>query len=260
MKRFFWLLLAALILASPLPAWAEGKTGVLVMHGKQGMPDRGVLTLANKLQAAGFLVLSLEMPWSKKRDFDKSYTEGLAEIEEDIARLQAMGADKIALAGHSLGANAALAYASQRKGADALVLLAPGHNPNLPGIQKRTAQSVDKAKAMVAEGKGDSLARFDDVNQGQKIEVNTKAAIYLSYMDPEGLGSMPLTASKIPAPLPALYVVGDKDPLSSQGRTYIFDKLPAHPASRYLEVEADHVSTPDKAADAVIDWLKNIAK
>lgn len=248
-------------LSLPASAWAaDGKVGVLVMHGKHGTPERGVAGLDDKLRSAGFLVLNLEMPWSKKRDFDKSYSEALSEMEEDVSRLKAMGADRIVLAGHSLGANAALAFASQKKGADMLVLLAPGHSPNAPGIQKRTAQSVAKAKEMLADGRGDETAHFDDVNQGQVISVNTRASVYLSYMDPDGMGSMPLSASKIPTPLPVFYVVGNKDPLFSQGRAYIFDKLPQHPQSRYLEIEADHFSTPDKAADAVVEWLKGMGQ
>jgi hypothetical protein len=61
----------------------------------------------------------------------------------------------------------------------------------------------------------------------------------------------PLLAPRIPV----LVVIGNEDPLFPAVRGYLFDKLPAQPNSRLLEVRANHVKTPAVAADAIAGWI-----
>jgi pimeloyl-ACP methyl ester carboxylesterase len=181
----------------------------------------------------------------------------LREIDTAIAKLRSRGATKIILAGQSLGANAALAYAARKpEGLAGLIMLAPGHTPErmrLAEIQSAKAE----AQQMIAAGRGLQRATFPDVNVGQRYQVSGTYAGWYSYFDPDGVANMPANAAHLRA-MPFLYVVGRSDPLYSVGRDYIFEQAKPHPKSRYIEVDAGHFDTPDKARAAVLDWLKTL--
>jgi len=81
---------------------------------------------------------------------------------------------------------------------------------------------------------------------------------YLSYFDPESDAEMGVTAPRIPVGTPVLTVVGDEDYMFTRARAYFADKLPANPKSQYLEVKANHLSTPAVASDAVLAWIKAV--
>src|SRR5262245_59118736 len=57
------------------------------------------------------------------------------------------------VAGHSFGANAAIVYAGSGREVDGMIAIAPGHVPDVSGFRNTVASSVDRAKAMIAEGK-----------------------------------------------------------------------------------------------------------
>jgi dienelactone hydrolase len=180
-------------------AYAQPKeTGVVVMHGKWGGIDKYITPIAGALGGAGYRVANIEMPWSKARMYDVDYGAAMKEIDAAVAKLKADGAKRIVVLGHSLGANAALGYAATRDGLSGVIGLAPGHSPER--FQK-LASSVAKAKAIVAEGKGDSTANFEDINGGQTRNVSVRARIYVSYFDPAGPAVMPNNAARLKAPL-----------------------------------------------------------
>ena len=56
------------------------------------------------------------MPWSARRIYDATYDQAMDEIDASVEKLKKAGAKKIAVIGHSLGANAAIGYAARRKG------------------------------------------------------------------------------------------------------------------------------------------------
>lgn len=232
---------------------APGGAGVVVVHGKGGSPRRHVVVLAQALERAGFLVEVPELPWSRQRAFDCSFLCGLDEIDAAVARLARRGATAAALAGHSLGANAAMGYAARHPGVKAVAALAPGHTPEL--LAGLLADSLARARAMVAQGRGEERAEFSGTFQGQAIPLTMRAADHLSYDDPAGPAVMPHSTAAWPAPLPFLWVVGDADPMAARGPQYAFAKAPAHPSSRYVTVAADHFTTPEVAADLAVDWL-----
>jgi pimeloyl-ACP methyl ester carboxylesterase len=240
------------------PGRAEDKVGVVLMHGKWGSPNKFVDSLAGSLRRADFLVESPEMPWSKSRDYDRSYEEAMTEIDKAFDKLRAKGATVLVVAGHSLGANAALGYAATRPGLAGVVALAPGHTPERSVFRDKLGDSVDKARTMVAEGKGDSTASFGDLNLGKPASFNMKARIYLSYFDPDGPAVMPRNAAAIQGGIPLFVAMGREDPLFSAGRGYLFDKAPANPKSLYLEVSGGHLDTPTQAADALVAWIKGL--
>ncbi|MGQ0711951.1 MAG: alpha/beta fold hydrolase [Rhodoferax sp.] len=258
------LLLAALAagLAPGAQAAASGPWGVVLLHGKNpGSAQAPSLdALHTLLQSRAALVRRPDMPWSRTRYIDKDFGEALQEIHEHARALRAQGARKLVLVGHSMGCPAALAYAAHYQDADALALLAPGHalRPILAAPQfAALRESVEQARALVAQGQGEQGGvAFNDVNQGRRLTLRTTPRRYLSYFDPDGEAEMQNTAGRIGTGTAVMWVIGRSDPMFRFGRGYAFDKLAPNPKHQYLEVEADHLSTPTVAAPAVLQWLE----
>ena len=251
------LVLASLLCAAAHAVGAE-PVGVVLMHGKWGNPGKNIVTVELALKGAGFRVVSKEMAWSDRRAYDMSLDQVMTELEGEVAALRAAGAAKIVLGGQSFGANMALAYGARHPDVDGVMVLAPGHSPERFSRDPAMAQSLDKARAMVAAGKGEQIANFQDINQGRTRQVSAKAAVYLSFFDPEGGAVMPRNAARLSSHTALLWVIGSGDPLSSAGRAYAFDRAPANPHSAYYTVQADHQDTPAAARAIVVDWLKGL--
>ncbi len=253
MKKLVWVLIFSLLpitFASAAPA----DIGIVLMHGKWGTPKSpGITVVANAATDQGYAVELLQMPWSRSRMYDKDYTEALAEISAAVAKLKANGAKKVILAGHSFGANAAMAYASQHDGVNGILLMAPGHSPDYQ--VSFFGPDVAKAKAMIAEGKGDETLSFEDSNQGKMKTIEAKARIYYSYFDPSGLGAMSVTAAKVRPGTAVLLIIGNSDPWFERARSTVFNKTPHNPQSRYIEINSNHVNTPKDGLHEIMAWL-----
>lgn len=178
----------------------------------------------------------------------------MREIDREIDALRQKGAKLVVVAGHSLGGNAALGYASSRDGVGGIIALAPAHNPELERFGKRVGPDVTRARGLVAAGKGKEKHRFADVNQGQTFEVRATAEVYLSWFDPDGPAVMPRSAAGFKTPTPLLLVVGSSD-RTALGQDYIFDKAPRHTKNRFVIVTADHTAVPSAAIEEVVTWL-----
>ncbi len=256
--------LAAVPAALGLPAWAQTpqRIGVLMLHGKNpgSNQDPNMSRLKPALEGAGMLALYPDMPWSRGRYLDGHFDQAMAEIATHVKTLRSQGATHIAIAGHSMGSPAAMGFAARGGDVQALVLLAPGHVPaRYYAFQQNTTvrDSVDAARKLVAEGKGDVRERFSDINQGRQLPVIATAKDYLSYFDPASDADMGVTAPRIPPTTPVLTVVGDADSIRNVARSYFVDKLPVNPKSQYLEVQANHLTTPVVASEAVVKWIKD---
>lgn len=239
------------------PASAQDKAcAVVVMHGKWGNPQY-IQFFGRKLEPY-CSVKSMEMAWSQRRNYDKPYAAALEEIAAQVKAFRDEGYQRVLLAGHSFGANAALAYMAQMGDVDGVIALAPGHSPQYMYERGIGREAVDKAREWVAAGRADEKLPMEDLNQGQKRQIPMKAGVLLSYFDPQGLGHMPAMAAAFKKPVPLLCVIGTGDPLFRAGAAYAYDKAPAHPSSKYLVVQADHVSTPDVAAGEVLAWIQSL--
>ena len=249
--------LAALGFAAGPGAAAAETVGVVVMHGKDAKPSHpGVAPLARALASSGFLVDEPDLPWAERRGYDVDYERAMTEIDAAVARLKARGATAIVVAGHSLGANAAIGYGARRQGLKAVVALAPGHVVDTPAMREQFAESVARARALVAAGQGEESESFADRNGGVTFQRHVRARVYLSYFDPEGPAAMSLNAAKESAPV--LWVVGARDALAKLGPGYVFAKIPANPRNQYASVDADHMNTATEAAPLVVAWLKGL--
>ena len=250
---------ALLCWSGATPLFAAEKIGVVLMHGKTGSPSRGpIRPLISKLGAAGILVDAPEMPWSRGRYIAKDYAGSMAEIDVAITRLKRRGAKIIVVAGHSMGAAAAIGYGARHDGLAGIIAIAPGHDPGHYGFQKLTNFDFNRARAMVKKGQGEAYARFSDVNVGKRSKVRMKARIYLDWFDPDGPAAMRPNAAKLKPGTPFLCIYGSSDPLLRIGRPNACDPAPANPKSKFLLAKGGHGNSPSTAANEIIKWLKSL--
>jgi predicted esterase len=254
-KVIFFILVGIFILAPVCEAGS--KIGIVLMHGKNGSPTAPTISrLANRLDFERFIVITPEMPYSRARQYDKSYEDTAMEIDEAVAELKKRGANKIFIAGHSLGANVALYYATIRA-VDGVLAIAPGHRPESPQSQEFFKDSVEQAKVLLKEGKGEERVWFQDSNQGINYKIKVAPKIYLSWFDPDGHAVMPRNAAALKPGTAFLWVIATQDRLYKQGSAYGFDKVPANVNNKYLVVNSDHADTPKDAAEEIVKWLKH---
>ena len=154
--------LAAGPFALPARAQSLEGVGVVLIHGKRG--GQGPLRpLAAALKAEGALVLLPRMSWA--RSGYRTYQETLGEIADAVAQARALGARKVYLAGHSLGANVSIGYSASGGAIDGVVAMGPGHRPGV--ILRRIGDSLARAQAMIREGRGGEVATFEDYKSGR---------------------------------------------------------------------------------------------
>ena len=139
--------------------------------------------------------------------------------------------------------------------ADAILPLAPGHVPEAFYQNPDVRHSVDEARQRVQAGQGDVPIEMIDINQGQRRAVRPSAEAVWSYFDPQGWGNMAFSAQASRRAVPVFWAIGHLDPLYGAASRDIYQRLPAHPDSRYLEVRANHATTPGAAADELLAWV-----
>jgi pimeloyl-ACP methyl ester carboxylesterase len=136
--------LAACTSVEPAADAGGPKIGVVVLHAEGSDPYGQTLRFTRTLIRDGFLTDSPEMPWSARRVYDVGVNAAMKEIDASVARLKSRGAQKIFVVGHSLGAAAAVGYASLRR-VDGLIAISPGYDANGP---KKAAAYLDPNGAM----------------------------------------------------------------------------------------------------------------
>lgn len=231
--------------------------GVVLLHGKGGTPTSMIEGLSETLRKEGALVEAPELPWSHRRIYDATYDQAMAEIDLAAQKLRWAGASRIVVAGHSLGANAAIGYAARREDLAAVIALAPGHLPEAWALRLRTKGAIARAKRLVASGQGDVRMSFPDLAQGIPFQVKATPNVYLSMFDPEGPAVIPRNAAAMGA-VPYLWVVGVGDPIFLHGRDYGFDPGAKHPKSKYLVIPGLHLTTPFQARKPIVEWLRSL--
>ncbi len=256
MRRLLLTLLTLAAVASVGGSVSAQTTGVVLMHGNTDLPDGTISLLAAAIKGAGYLVETPEMCWSHRRRRDRTFLDCLAELEAPIARLTSRGARAIVVAGMSQGGLGAIVFGARRSGLAGVIALAPNGAPErLVNLFPQISESVARARAMVAERRGDERASFTDLNIRGPFSIETTPAIYLSFFDPAGPANMFDNISRLRAPL--LWVSGTAD-RSQSGLEYAFMEAPTNPLNRYIIVAADHLGTPTAAREAVLAWLREL--
>ena len=71
---------------------------------------------------------------------------------------------------------------------------------------------------------------------------------------------MEAQAPRLPAGVPLLMIVGDRDPAYGHARSSWYAPAARNPYSRYITVNADHVATPAVASKQIIDWINGLPR
>jgi len=254
LRRVWFHALAAFVLvclASFDVAAAGSDIGVVLMHGKQGSPDRLITGLAARLEAAGYRVERPEMCFSARRIYDLAYADCFRDIDAAIVRLRAAGARRIVVAGLSLGGNMAIGYGATHDGLAGVATLAPAADASTVSRNPAVAAAIRQAQA--AQNQAERMS-FADTNTGRpQFNVTTTPAIYLSFHAPGSLADLTATTPRLRAPL--LWVAGEEDPTQQSGPGHAFDKAPPSPLNRYERLPSGHRETAEAAGDAVLAWL-----
>jgi|HubBroStandDraft_5_1064220.scaffolds.fasta_scaffold52671_2 pimeloyl-ACP methyl ester carboxylesterase len=264
-RRVFAIMLACLAFSAG--ALAQDKLGVIVLHGKQGRPgqNQGLSVIASNLQSAGAKVVQPATPWDRGawETINLTVEQVLAQLDGYAGQLRAQGASRIVVIGHSLGACVGLAYAVERANLAGLVMLAPGHSVGGGGRRRGSGdlnKDVDRARALIDQGKGNEIMSGSDFNQGNTITMTVRAAIYYAWHDPDGLASMGNEAPRLPATTPLLVVVGEGDPISGRAEGLIYKPAAKNPYSRYVTNGAGHLETPMASSKVTTDWVLGLPR
>jgi pimeloyl-ACP methyl ester carboxylesterase len=250
---------ATLVLVSP--AVAQERLGIFLMHGKQGAAREsrtGMGIIASNLEGAGHKVLMPTMPWAGSGwdSIDVTVEQVHALVDGYVAELRSQGAQRIVVGGHSLGANMALSYAVARGNAAGVAMLAPGHNPGyVYRVEKGGKQSIEAARELVQAGRGNEAHKGLDSNQRRGFTISTTAAVYHSWFNPQGLAAMEAQAPRLPATIPVLVVIGEKDPAFGRTQDNIYRPAAKHPYSKYVTNGANHVTTPMASSKVITEWI-----
>lgn len=253
-------------IAAPRPAKAQDKIGVILMHGKQGSATdsrSGLPSIAASLHSSGDLAVVPSMPWSGGgwESIKITVDQAFDLIDGYAAQLRSQGAARIVVGGHSLGANIALSYAVERGNVAGVVMAGPGHSPGgLYRVSESFRKALDHAVELVKAGQGGQSFSGPDSNQGSTITMSTTAAAYVSWMNPRGKASMDAQAPRLPASIPLMLVIGEKDPSFGRANSAWYDPAAKNPYSKYVVVGADHFTTPFAASKQIVDWINGLPR
>jgi pimeloyl-ACP methyl ester carboxylesterase len=249
----------ASVVSAPASAAEQGKIGIVLMHGELGSPGRIIGNLGAALEQAGYLVARPDMCWSGRRGYEASFPDCLAAVDDAIVKLKNLGATSIVVGGFSLGGTAAIAYGAAHLGLMGIMAIAPAHDAKTMIEFPDIARDVDRARDLVAQGKGDAQGDFDDADVGPDgvyvTDIATTPAIYLSFFGPDSSATWAKNLPRVTAPL--FWVVGS-DHASEVEAQKMFALARPSPVSHCLTVAAAPLAVPDKATDAVLVWLKNL--
>ncbi len=251
---------AALLGVAPATAQVKPATmGIVLMHGKGGMPGRHVAPLAAGLELQGHLVANLEMPWSGRRQYDASVEGAEQEVGAALQSLRTKGATRLFVAGHSQGALFALYYGGKHP-VDGVIAIAPGGNVASPLFRKELGPSLDEARRLVAQGKGADKAELRDYEGSRgTYAIRAAPAAYVSWFDPDGPMNQMKALRAIPAERPVLFVAPKNDYVALQRlKATMFGALPPHPLTRLVEPDASHLEAPAASRDEIVRWMAEV--
>jgi pimeloyl-ACP methyl ester carboxylesterase len=242
------------------PSRAAEKVGIVFMHGEAGAPGRVIVGLTDALEKAGYLVSRPDMCWSARRSYEARFADCLSTVDDAIVRLKNLGATAIVVGGFGLGGNAAIAYGASHSGLLGVIALAPGHDARTIATRPDIANSIARARNLIAAGKGDDEGDFADVDIGPNglysAEIATTPAIYLSFFGPDSEASFGNVA-RLRAPL--LWVAASEDSGEERVEKDIFAVAPANPLNRFATVPGGALGAPSASKADVLAWLKELA-
>ncbi len=250
-------------LLSPTGAIAQTsqlKIGIVLMHGKGGSPTKNVSGLASSLEEQGFLVANLDMPWSGRRHYDVDVGSAEREVEAALSSLRDKGAQKLFVAGHSQGGLFAL-YFGGKHVLDGIVAIAPGGNVGNLEFREKLRESVELARKLVAEGKGDDKATLADYESSKgTFPIICTPSSYLTWFDPQGAMNQTAAVRSINPAVPVLFITPKNDyPGLLKVKQQMFDNLPKNPRTRLYEPNSSHLNGPSASIREIVEWTTAVA-
>ena len=256
LSRLLGLLL--LVTSSAAPAQAD-RIGIVIMHGKNGMPGGLVGALAKSLEQQGYLVANLEMAWSNRRTYDVPVSRAEEEVQAALAGLRGKGAGKLFLAGHSLG-GAFATHLAGRLPVDGIIAIAPGGDVSNRVYRIHVGESLGRARRLVEEGKGAERTELVDYEGGAPYAIPAVPSAYVTWFDPGGALNMSRAARAADPKKPFLWIVPINDyPGLLKITLPLYRSLPQHPLTKLYEPEADHRGAPTASIEEIVRWTKEVA-
>lgn len=235
---------------------ATPRLGLVLLHGIGGA-GASMEPLAERLREPGWLVRTPDMPWSQAGAFGEPVAAAEARVVRELAALREAGAQRLVLAGFSLGGFFA-AHMAGRVPADALVAIAPNGGADM----KKLDDQLERARALVAAGRGQertTLMDADVVGDGRTPLVGTRAATYLEWYEPRGVMNWDGVWQRLRPGLPVLLVVPRRDLANLRERKdALWEGLPPHPAHRLYQPWTDHLGAPLASAGETVRWLRRL--
>jgi pimeloyl-ACP methyl ester carboxylesterase len=234
----------------------------ILVHGKGSGPSAtkcALNALHDRLKSESYIVDYVDYPWAKSREYDLKFEDSVIEVEQAINRVQAKGATRINLVGHSLGANLLLYYATLRNDFDNLILLCPAHNTHLDRFKFMVSWSLDHAAEQLRIG-NDVPQPYVDY-QFRKIEVHYfKPSMYQSYFDSvRGKCNMAINARNMIPGINLLVVIGAADVSTETTEDTVFTPAVKTPQSKIITIpDGTHENVPGKVFDNISDWIKTL--
>jgi pimeloyl-ACP methyl ester carboxylesterase len=240
---------------------------LVFLHGKNGSHESPAMrAFARSFASEGITVYLPSMPWSRK--WNGTAVDAAAVVDAMVA-IAAQNGRKVIVGGQSMGASFSLGWrpGSGLEGPPPAVvgklLTSPGHMldlfPPYAGFWKTITPSLDKAKALIAAGKGEEITRFESSNTtgaNTIVEVyETRPVVYAAFHDPDVYPSLRKALPQ--TKLPVYWGVGSRDPAGG-GKRPSFDRLPATPGNVYSEIDGDHNSIMRDALPAMVKWVKGL--
>ena len=263
MRNSIRLILVVIAFFLPHASSAESPAsgiGIVIMHGKGGSPSKFVADLASALEGKGYLVANLEMPWSGRRHYDADVSAAEKQVETALDTLRGKGAKKLFVAGHSQGGLFALYFGTQHV-VDGIIAIAPGGNVNSRIFREKVGDSVEHARKLVAEGKGDEKTSFMDFEGSRgTYPIVCTAAAYLSWFDPAGAMNEMAAVKRMNPNVPVLFIAPKGDyPSLRKIKQSMFDSLPRNPFTRLYEPDSNHLGAPTASIDEIVRWTTEVA-
>ncbi|MBO6521247.1 MAG: alpha/beta fold hydrolase [Rhodospirillales bacterium] len=260
-RKFLFVVVAATLMLAGGGHALAADIGVVVLHGKGGMPGGLVKSLALHLSRSGMDVANLEMPWSRDREYGAAPEAGVGEIDAAFEKMRADGAKKVFVVGHSLGALFAAHYAAERA-VSGLVLVAPGGNVASRFWQDKVSDSLDKAARLIDEGKGEEKTDFIDF-EGSKgnSTIHVTPTLYRAWFSTDSPLNQRRTYGRLPAGLPVLNIVPVNDYKALvRAKDDLFRLLPDTPDREMYEPHTNHQNAPAESAEKITAWIERVAK
>lgn len=172
---------AAALVTTAAAAQEAKPCAVVLLHADGGSPQ-SLAGLARKLQPA-CAVRSVEMPWSARRG-ERGMAAAQGDIGKAVREMRQQKHARIFLAGHGVGANAALEYARATGDVDGVAALAPddGAGQGLPAGAAGLRQHipllwvVGNADPLHAKGEGYAFAKAPPHPASRYLSLKADAA------------------------------------------------------------------------------------